>query len=238
MDEGDVAAARSFYENTSEREQITICMATHPPKGGLWKNAYADLRRQCDRFILVLGGGYTEVPGGFLDENEKHDVESGKMKIAVAGKDGLPEDKGCQNKFMFYGDFPGYYCTFDDDIRYSQNCVYQLVLKYEQYRRKAIVSFHGKRYTVENGKIVSCYDKKKLRRFQFFGWHKDEFSHLIGTGCMAVRPADFSLSKAVFLGPAKNVGDDELLALWAQRNNVPLVAVDNTHCILSQQEYD
>ena len=174
----------------------------------------------------------------FLDENEKHDVESGKMKIAVAGKDGLPEDKGCQNKFMFYGDFPGYYCTFDDDIRYSQNCVYQLVLKYEQYRRKAIVSFHGKRYTVENGKIVSCYDKKKLRRFQFFSWHKDEFSHLIGTGCMAVRPADFSLSKAVFLDQPKNAGDDELLALWAQRNNMPLVAVNNTHCVLSQQKYD
>lgn len=95
MDEDDVAASRRFYENTSEREQITICMATHPPKGSLWKNAYADLRCQCDRFILVLGGGYTEVPDGFLDKNKKHDIESGKMKIVVAGKDGLPEDKGC-----------------------------------------------------------------------------------------------------------------------------------------------
>ena len=130
-------------------------MATHPPKGMLWKNAYSDLQEQCDRFILVLGGDYciNGIPDGFLDDNHKRDIESGKFKIAIAGKDGLPEDKGCQNKFMFYGDFSGYYCTFDDDFRWSKNCVYQLIQKYEEYKRKAIVSFLGFRYSTKNGKI-------------------------------------------------------------------------------------
>jgi len=130
-------------------------MATHPPKGILWKNAYSDLREQCDRFILVLGGDYciNGIPDGFLDDNHKRDIESGKLKIVIAGKDGLPKDKGCQNKFMFYGDFPGYYCTFDDDFRWSKNCVYQLIQKYEAYKRKAIVSFLGFRYSTKNGKI-------------------------------------------------------------------------------------
>lgn len=101
-------------------------MATHPPKGDLWKNAYLDLRSQCDRFILVLGG-YDEIPDDFVSGKFGKDISDGRLRIEVAGKNGNPEDKGCQNKYMFYGDFPGYYCTFDDDIRYSENCVYQLV---------------------------------------------------------------------------------------------------------------
>ena len=115
MTKEDIQAATEFYANRSAREEITICMATHPPKKDLWRNAYFDLRSQCDRFILVLGG-YDEVPNAFIDESTSKDIQSGKLRISIARKDGLPTDKGCQNKFMFYGDFQGYYCTFDDDI--------------------------------------------------------------------------------------------------------------------------
>ena len=237
MTKEDIKDAEKFYNDRRNREEITICMATHPPKKMLWKNAYADLREQCDRFILVLGGEYcNHIPEGFLDDNHKRDIESGKLKVVVAGKDGLPEDKGCQNKFMFYGDFPGYYCTMDDDIRYSKNCVYQLIKKYEEYRRKAIVSFFGRRFSIKDGKVLPRLDKKEC--FYHDKCHRDQFCHKIGCGCAMFRPVDFTLTKEEFLSKSKNEGDDEILALWAQINGVPLMAVDNTHCLISRQPHD
>lgn len=139
---------------------------------------------------------------------------------------------------MFYGDFPGYYCPFDDDVRYSENCVHQLICKYEEYGRKAIVSFHGERYPTKDGEILACYGGSKISLFRREVWHGDEFCHAIGGCCTAMRPSDFSFGKELFLSEPKNLGDDEIMALWAQKNEVPLIAVDNTHCLLYAQEYD
>ena len=77
-----------------------------------------------------------------------------------------------------------------------------------------------------------------MDRYLYDLFHGDAFVHLAGGGCMAIRPADFSFGKDLFLDQPKNTGDDEILAIWAQQNEVPLVAVDNTHCILKAQEYD
>lgn len=55
---------------------------------------------------------------------------------------------------------------------------------------------------------------------------------------MAIRPVDFDLNKNMFLDEPKNTGDDEILALWAQRNDIPLISVDNTHCVMYAQDYD
>lgn len=114
---------------------------------------------------------------------------------------------------MHYGDFPGYYLTFDDDMRYSENVAYLLVKCYEKYGRKAIVSFHGIDYKVANDKM-DCAKRTKV--YDCSHTHGEDYCHRLGSGCMCSRPTDFpGLTKDLFMSYPKNTGDDEILAVWA-----------------------
>ena len=194
-----------------DNNQITIAMATYPGRKDSWKKVVDRLLPQCDRLCICFNG-YDKLP----------DIPKSNKIIAIVanGKNGI-KDLGCNNKMYWLGDFPGYYMTVDDDIEYPTNYVSQMLEKIKAYNDKVIVSLHGHIYiNVDDGKIQF----KNRRVFPFHvKRNKDVYCHRVGMGVAIMKPAVIKIKKDIFLTAEKNSGDDEITALWAQLNKVPLV---------------
>jgi hypothetical protein len=121
------------------------------------------------------------------------------------------------------GDFPGYYATVDDDINYPSNYISTLKTALDRYDRKVIVSFHGHKYNPVNGKI----DVSNKKFLWYKTKHGTEYCHRLGMGTAMSYPSKIGLSKNIFISHPKNTGDDEIMALWAQKNSIPMICIDN-----------
>jgi len=61
------------------------------------------------------------------------------------------KDLGNLNKMLWLGSFPGYYATVDDDLDYFDGYIDKLKQSLKKYKNKAICSFHGLRFEINNG---------------------------------------------------------------------------------------
>lgn len=192
-------------------EQITIAMATYPGRKEAWRKVVNTLLPQCDRLCICFNE-YDKLPE--LPDSDKI------IAIVANGKNGI-KDLGCNNKMYWLGDFPGYYMTVDDDIEYPENYVSQMLDKIKKYEDKVIVSLHGHIYINSNkGKIQF----KNRRVFTFHSKRTDDiYCHRVGMGVAIMKPSAINIKKDMFLNAEKNSGDDEITAIWAQFNKVPLV---------------
>lgn len=193
---------------------ITIAMASFPPRlEGLVKSV-GDLLDQCDRMCLYLNG-YTEVPEGL--------PKSDKLVVALAGPGQPNPDKGSQGKFHWCGDDDGYYLTVDDDIHYPKGYVEYLVQGVDRYEGKAVVGMHGGIFRVRGAfpPNILARDHRTLYPYDR-AVPRDMAVHILGCGAMACRPKVVGLGPGMCTGELHS-GDDEDLAVWAQRNRVPLV---------------
>ena len=207
-------------------EDVTIAMATHPCRVDAYVDVVYQLLSQCTRMCICFNG-FDEIPKN-LPKSEKI------IAICANGKNGNPPDLGCNNKMYWLGDFPGYYATVDDDIIYPPNYIQTIKDALDKCDRKAIVSFHGHIYKPVNGKI-NIRDKQLL---WFKLNHPTKYCHRLGMGVAMSYPSKLNLSKDVFLKHPKNTGDDELMALWAQRNHVPMICLStNNISILSNDKF-
>lgn len=207
-------------------EDITIAMATHPCRVDAYVDVVYQLLSQCTRMCICFNG-FDEIPKN-LPKSEKI------IAICANGKNGNPPDLGCNNKMYWLGDFPGYYATVDDDIIYPPNYIQTLKNAVDRYDKKAIVSFHGHIYKPVNGKI-NVRDRQLL---WFKLKHPTEYCHRLGMGVAMSYPSKLNLTKDIFLKHPKNTGDDELMALWAQKNHVPMICLStNNISILSNDKF-
>ena len=196
-------------------DQITVAMATQPCRKDSYVHAVYELLPQCDRLCICFNG-YDAIPEN-LPKSDKI------VAVLANDKNGI-SDLGCDNKMYWLGDFPGYYATVDDDIDYPQDYICQLKHKVDQYSKLAICSYHGHVYNPCNGKM-----KFNTRRVYGFiqTLDHDVQCHRLGMGVAMCYPSKIGFSKSIFLSKPKNFGDDEITAIWAQENNVPLVRVEN-----------
>lgn len=199
------------------KKEITVAMASFPPrKAGLILTVNAILP-QCDRLCLYLNG-YDEVP----EELPKSD----KLEIVLAGPNSDAPDKGSQGKHHWLDKYPdGYYLTVDDDIFYPPDYTEKMVKAIEKYSRKAIVTCHGTSYKLDaEGHIP----KGGLDRAHMLYWMYDkEFCEDIyvlgcGNGCSGYCPSELGMTCAISSGPIHS-GDDGDCALFAQKNKIPIV---------------
>ena len=190
--------------------QVTIAMATQPIRLESAINVIYELLPQCDRFCICLNG---------FDKIPENLPKSNKIIAICANDNNGIKDLGCNNKMYWLGDFPGYYATVDDDIVYPPNYISELKSKLKQYNNEIGVSFHGHIYNT-NPKY-SLFSNRKIIQYNIK--HPDIFCHRIGMGVGMIYPSKLRISKDMFLTTPKNFGDDEIFAVWAQKNNIPLL---------------
>jgi len=196
--------------------EVTVAIASQPQRKQGLLNAVAELLPQCDRLCICLNG-YDEVPPE-LPKSKKI------ITVLANAKTGI-RDLGCNNKMYWAGDFDGYYATVDDDIDYPPNYIASLKAKVDKYGRKAICSYHGHVYNgITNGRI--SFLNRTVHLFQL-DYDTDLPCHRVGMGVAMCCPKEIGLRKSLYLARPKNFGDDEITAVWAQENNVPLVRVAN-----------
>ena len=198
--------------NPYQEDDVTVAMATQPCRWKSALNVIFELLPQCTRFCICLNG-FDRIP---------NDLPKSPKIIAVLanGNGNNPPDLGCDNKMYWLGDFPGYYATVDDDIIYPSNYIRELKAGIDRYSKKAIVSFHGHKY-ITSGRILT----KDRTLLWYKNKHSTEYCHRLGMGVAMTYPSAIGLTKDVFLKHPKNTGDDELMAIWAQKHSVPMICL-------------
>lgn len=199
------------------RKEITIAMASFPPRKAGMLLTVAALLPQCDRLCLYLNG---------YDERPEELPQCDRLTVVLAGPSCAAPDKGSQGKHHWLDRYGGaYYLTVDDDILYPADYVEKMVAAIDRYSRKAIVTAHGSLYRLDpSGRIPrSGLDRAhKICRMYSESVPDDIYVHMCGNGCTGCCPSEIGMTCAASAGPLHS-GDDGDYALFAQANSVPIV---------------
>lgn len=173
---------------------------------------------QCDEMHVALNGYVGE---DLKRVARKLDALENVVYTAYTGD----EDLGCQNKFRAIDicDKDDYFLTVDDDLRYPENYVNTMVKNCDLFSGEAVVSCHGTKYACPFDKIDTT--AKFAKRAITVGESPEMFrADIVGCGTFCCQPKKIGLDFSAF-NATKNTGDDELLAVWAHKVDVPLLVV-------------
>jgi hypothetical protein len=170
---------------------------------GLWLNNFADVivqRIPNDPRIVFFRAG---------DGQPYHDIKS-------------------HGKFKNIQDYKGYYLTLDDDIIIPNRYIEVMIEGIEAYHRKAYCTFHGGNFPLLDGKVDHACPRRVCERRTFEQLcQKDELVHIAGNGISGCFPSVLGLTDSII--PENKIGgDDEEIALFCQRNEIPIVRLAHT----------
>lgn len=181
------------------KENITIGLASFPPRQNCLKVAIDSVIHQCDKINIYLNN-YKEIP-----------VFLNNKKINCF----LQNDIGDIGKFFNIENERGYYFTIDDDIIYPKDYVTNMINSLNKFKNKVAIGVHG--YTF-NKPIRNIYKDRALTHYRSSLVNYRNV-HVIGTGTLAFHTSTLQLKLNDFLKP--NMADI-WFALSAQRNKIPL----------------
>lgn len=167
----------------------------------LLPKALASLRPHVDTLAVYLNG-YGEVP-----------AEVSRLADIVVRDD---ENRGAEKKFHWAAEHDGIYLSCDDDFAYPADYVPTMVAAVERWDGRAIITAHGREYR-GSPKVFQAFVRKRFGTV-FHEVKRGFWVNHPGTGVMAwdtrhVRvPAEW---------PERNAADMQV-AVWAQRNDVPI----------------
>jgi FkbM family methyltransferase len=193
---------------------VTVSLASMPSREALLKQTVESILPQADALNVYLNG-YSATPSWLGGDNIQviHSSEYGDLR-----------DNG---KFFFLDALlPGYHFTIDDDIVYPADYVQKLILKIEQYDRRAIVGVHG---VIFPSPLVHFMKDREVLHFKR-ALGRDRLVNLLGTGTTAYHVDALELSLDDFQAPGMA---DLWLALTAKRQNVPMIAIERPERWLS-----
>lgn len=188
-------------------------MCTFPARRYSFEDAVNSILPQCDVLNVYLNN-YGFIPK-FLDHPKINPV----LSCNESG------DLGDVGKFFFCDTWKkGYIFTVDDKFIYPGNYADHLISKVEKYRRKAVVSCHGRILTIP---CDSYYNRWK----EFFGLlgsvKKDTFVHELGTGAMCFHTDTLSHVDISFdIFPRSNM-TDIYFSMFLQKNRIPILIAEH-----------
>ena len=148
------------FEEKNPDEQIVVALASFPPRKEGMLKVVKQMLPQCDYLCLYLNE-YEEVPQEIID---LPDEDVNRISIIVNGEN--YKDYG---KFYWFGKFPGYYLTVDDDLSYPKDyCEKEVAALKKLGRDKAVVGMHGNDFTIIDDAFVvkkTCHsfvDEEKM----------------------------------------------------------------------------
>jgi len=168
---------------------------------------------QVDKINVFLQK-YDSIPE-FLN-NPKINVVTDKQYLS-AGK------LGACAKFFWANETQGYHFIVDDDLLYPSNYISYCISKVEQYKRKAIIGFHGilikkDKVTIweRNNDEMEVYDYNSALT-------KDKYVNILGTGSIAFHSDTIHLPFDKFTIPNKA---DSNFKQIAKEQNIPFIIVE------------
>lgn len=189
-------------------DNISISLATIPGRTEALNKTVASLLHQGDKINVFFNGfnkpviddGLASYPVGFEFQTRKINI-------------------GDQGKFNWHYE-AGYHIICDDDIIYPADYVETMIEAIEGYKRKAVVSLHGR--TFKKPPITNYYSHCSAKPHCRFDLDEDVQVHCPGTGVLAFHSDTINISLKDF--QSKNMAD-----LWfgiaAQKQNVPCLAI-------------
>ena len=189
-------------------EKVTFNMATMPARIEALKETLPIILPQCDEIHIYLN--HFEAVPDFL----KHPKITTYLSSEHLG------DMGDVGKFYNSDNWKeGYVFTVDDKILYPKDYVQKMIACIEKYKRKAVVSAHGRIFN--DRKCTSYYFDYK----EFLGCtmanSTDRFVPEIGTGAMAFH-VDTIPEVSLEIFPLTNM-TDIYFSMWMQKLKVPMV---------------
>lgn len=133
-------------EEKNPDEQIVVALASYPKRKEGMVKVVKQMLPQCDYLCLYLNE-YDEVPQEIID---LPDEDINRISIVVNGTN--YKDYG---KFYWFGKFPGYYLTVDDDLDYPKDYCEKEVAELKKLGRdKVAVGLHGNDFTIVDNAFV------------------------------------------------------------------------------------
>lgn len=184
---------------------ITISIASIPSREAGLLETVRRLLPQCDTMNICLND-YPFIPRGLTNP---------KIEVLQACGDDALSDRG---KFYWCKTMLGYHLTADDDIIYPYDYVETMIAKIEQYKRQAIISYHGSRFLTAYGKLINYPTSRQLVRFGDTT-DGDMLVHMVGTGVGGYHTSLIQFDHTSMPLP----GADEHLAIYAQLHKIPMI---------------
>lgn len=199
------------------KEQIIYNIASYKRKDTLLKTIES-VYNQCDKINVMLND-YTEIPKELIDN-----------KISAEITDNI---KGDAYKFLKLTDSNGYFFTIDDDLLYPKNYSDFMINGIEKYKRKSIVTLHGRNF--KQFPIKSYYkDSNSLHHFN--KQQNIDLNVLFGgTGVMAFHTDLFKVDIDYFKHP--NMADI-WIGKYAYENKIEIKSLKRDKNFVVQQNID
>ena len=202
-------AAAGDSDPTGLKDPILVTMCTYPGGFATVVEAVESLlygqTRTVSELRLTVNGGNS--PEG-LPEDERLTVILSEVDVT---------DKG---KFIQIGSHDGYVITADDDIFYPTDYVERMLEHVDRFDRGCLIGVHGA-HIPEGPPIIRWWEYMNYRRSHVFSQEMPTFVpvNVIGTGTLAFHTTigvpnhnEFDYQRMV----------DLHLAVWAQRNHIPM----------------
>lgn len=215
---------RRSTKKSSTKPEVTVAMASHPPRREAMLRSIRTLLPYCTRLCLYLNNYSDDI----LDDL-KRIPRSNKIVAVLAGADPatgdkrpLP-DKKSHGKHHWLGYYDGYYLTCDDDCLYPADYVQEMVRAVQRYGDKAIIAVAG-------GCRRPCGRVEWVSTFNNING-SDTCINYYGSAASAMHPkaigATRTLSEAVVEGSDNYIedcfNDDTYVSVWANVNSIPIV---------------
>jgi len=201
------------FEVKNSKEPRIFNMCTFPARRYSFEDAVNSILPQCDVLNVYLNN-YDFIPD-FLNHPKINPV----LSCDESG------DLGDVGKFFFYDTWKkGYIFTVDDKFIYPRNYADFMISKVEQYKRKAVVSCHGRKLQIPCDSYYNTWA-------EFYGLlgkvEKDVFTHELGTGAMCFHSETFShLNISFDIFPRANM-TDIYFSMFLQENKIPILVAQH-----------
>ncbi len=191
-------------------------MATMPSRIVSLKTAVESILPQCDEMHISLNGDWDSVE---MPPFLKHK----KIKLYKTA-DYWPVDPGGTSKFYKAFKQVGYIITIDDDFIYPADYIKTLVAGIEKYNRKAVCSFHGRKFP-DDRKIHSYYRDRQDFYISNKKVPEDVFVHTLGSGVMGFHSSTLPpIERFTDVFPRRNM-IDILMGAFLNKHAVPRVVL-------------
>ena len=192
------------------KDRVIYHMATMPHGGRIkaLEEVVPRILPQCDELHI------------YLNEFKSLPVFLIHPKIKTYFSENHLGDLGDVGKFYLCEEWvKGFHFTVDDKILYPKDYTLKMIESIEKYKRKAVVSVHGRIF--HERKSRSYYWDCKTFRGCTLGFKEDSFVHEIGTGAMAYH-SDTLKKFDLLVFPRKNM-TDIFFSMMLQEKEIPML---------------
>lgn len=198
--------------NNMRKDKVFAGVASFPAREYSLKETVDSILDQVDHLYVYLND-YEKVP---------HYLKHEKITV-FRSQDEACGDISDIGKFYAVDEVSGYFITLDDDLIYPANYVDRLLVGIEKYKRNAVCTFHGRRFSAFP--VDSYYRGKTRHVCRCLGTQEsDQEIHFGGTGVMGFHTDTLNVDLSEFKHCSMA---DIWMGIICAKQNIPIVSLSH-----------